>query len=65
MVGKLPWALTRLDKLGALSLDENHFDGPVPDLSALSRLTRLNLASNQLEGELPESIGELSSLQYL
>ncbi|TYH09536.1 hypothetical protein ES288_A07G103700v1 [Gossypium darwinii] len=52
-------------KLSVLTLEENRFTGPLPDLSRLSSLRKLYLKGNRFEGPLPLSIGEISQLVLL
>jgi Leucine-rich repeat (LRR) protein len=40
-------------------------DGPIPDLSANSRLARLDLSNNQLTGPLDVSLFQINSLELL
>ncbi|PRQ18583.1 putative non-specific serine/threonine protein kinase [Rosa chinensis] len=51
--------------LETLDLIGNLFWGSLPDLARFSMLRELNLAANQLNGSLPESVGQLSSLEVL
>ncbi|KAM5573191.1 hypothetical protein ABKV19_012964 [Rosa sericea] len=51
--------------LETLDLSYNQFWGSLPDLARFSKLRELLLASNQLNGPVPESLGQLSSLETL
>ncbi|XP_024172541.1 receptor-like protein EIX2 isoform X2 [Rosa chinensis] len=51
--------------LETLFLAENLFWGSLPDLSHFSKLRVLYLFSNQLNGSVSESVGQLSSLKWL
>ena len=51
--------------LEVLGLSYNQFKGSFPDLSGFSQLRELSLGFNQLNGTLPESIGQLAQLQGL
>ncbi|RVW68127.1 Receptor-like protein 12 [Vitis vinifera] len=53
------------DTLEILDLSRNRFIGSFPDFIGFSSLTRLELGYNQLNGNLPESIAQLSQLQVL
>ena len=51
-------------RVSRLALIDNGLNGPIPDLSALTSLTSLNLSLNQLTGQIPD-LGPLSNLLYL
>ncbi|XP_062029179.1 receptor-like protein EIX1 isoform X2 [Rosa rugosa] len=51
--------------LETLDLSDNLFWGSLPDLARFSKLRYLYLDSNQVNGSLPESVGQLSSLELL
>ncbi|XP_062028807.1 receptor-like protein EIX2 [Rosa rugosa] len=51
--------------LETLDLSDNLFWGSLPDLARFSKLRELYLFSNQLNGSVPESVGQLSSLETL
>ncbi|KAM5573196.1 hypothetical protein ABKV19_012969 [Rosa sericea] len=51
--------------LETLDLGANGFWGSWPDLKRFSKLRKLYLDSNQVNGSLPESVGQLSSLETL
>ncbi|KAL6311417.1 hypothetical protein AAG906_035517 [Vitis piasezkii] len=64
LTGQLPQDLLACANgtLVALSLSDNRFRGLVPYLTGFSVLERLSLDYNQLNGTLPESIGQLAEL---
>ncbi|XP_024169352.2 receptor-like protein EIX1 isoform X2 [Rosa chinensis] len=51
--------------LDTLDLGANWFWGSWPDLKHFSKLRELYLGANQLNGSVPESVGQLSSLETL
>ncbi|KAK9927781.1 hypothetical protein M0R45_024947 [Rubus argutus] len=51
--------------LERLYLSGNQFGGSWPDLTGFSKLRWLHLSYNQLNGSVPESLGQLSSLKDL
>ncbi|KAM5573163.1 receptor-like protein EIX2 [Rosa sericea] len=51
--------------LETLNLGSNRFWGSLPDLKHFSKLRELDLSWNQVNGSLPESVGQLSSLETL
>ncbi|KAL5567831.1 hypothetical protein UlMin_024406 [Ulmus minor] len=57
--------MVSLDKLTTLDLRNNLFWGPFPDLKNFLSLKNLFLDYNQLNGSVPESIGQLSTLEQL
>ena len=58
--------MSGLVSLERLWLSDNNLTGFVPDMSRLpATLTQLNLHSNQLIGQIPPSLGELSELEGL
>lgn len=47
-------------------LQNNNITGPIPaQFGKLARLRKLNLSSNHLFGEIPSSVSNLDSLQFL
>ncbi|XP_012833342.1 PREDICTED: probable leucine-rich repeat receptor-like protein kinase At1g68400 [Erythranthe guttata] len=63
--GPFPTSLTSLTQLRVLSLKQNGFSGPIPDLSALTSLKLLFLSHNRFSGGLPNSLSSLSKLYRL
>ncbi|KAH7544873.1 hypothetical protein FEM48_Zijuj01G0032100 [Ziziphus jujuba var. spinosa] len=69
--GQIPRFLGNLSKLQILDLSGNNFSGKIHDFLGRfkafpkSSLVSLDLSSNSLEGFLPESLGNLRSLQHL
>jgi Leucine-rich repeat (LRR) protein len=53
---------THVEKIG---LGENNLIGTIPDLSAMSNLSSLNLRINELSGEIPASLNSLTQLTAL
>ena len=51
--------------LEALYLTDNQFKGSLPNFSGFSQLRELFLGFNQLNGTLPESLGQLAQLEKL
>ncbi|GAB4854066.1 actin-regulating kinase prk1 [Ancistrocladus abbreviatus] len=56
--GEIPASLIELKKLVELRLEENQFQGKIPDLKQPS-LKALNLSNNQLEGPIPDSLAKI------
>ncbi|GLJ05674.1 hypothetical protein SUGI_0022790 [Cryptomeria japonica] len=63
--GPIPSSFRELDELVSMSLDNNYFDGTLPNLSSLLKLEILILQHNSFSGQLPEWISKLSSLKEL
>ncbi|XP_048323243.2 receptor-like protein EIX1 [Ziziphus jujuba] len=69
--GQIPRFLGNLSKLQILDLSGNNFSGKIHDFLdrfkafPKSSLVSIDLSSNSLEGFLPESLGNLRSLQHL
>ncbi|KAL5568476.1 hypothetical protein UlMin_025051, partial [Ulmus minor] len=66
--GALPDVFTTmvsLEKVTRLDLSNNLFSGLFPDLKNFPSLKNLFLDKNQLHGSVPESIGQLSTLEWL
>lgn len=61
----LPASLGQLTNLRGIQLSGNHFNGHIPDLSSLSKLTSLYLNYNSFSGPLPSSPAHLNKLLYL
>ncbi|PRQ18567.1 putative leucine-rich repeat-containing, plant-type, leucine-rich repeat domain, L [Rosa chinensis] len=51
--------------LETVELGFNQFWGSLPDLKRFFKLRKLDLSNNQLNGSVPESVGQLSSLERL
>ncbi|KAL5204741.1 hypothetical protein ABZP36_009612 [Zizania latifolia] len=62
--GAIPSMVANLTKLSTLNLGSNNFTGPIPrglfSILALSKM--LDLSNNNLEGSIPQEIGNLKSL---
>lgn len=60
-------ALTKLESLRILSLENNSFSGPMPEFNRLSSLKSLFLSENQFSGEIPQDffniMGSLKKLE--
>jgi len=63
--GELPPSLNQMNTLRGIHLESNAFRGPIPDLSNLTSLLKLNLGHSEFSGSIPESIRSLVSLQEL
>ncbi|KDP25034.1 hypothetical protein JCGZ_22569 [Jatropha curcas] len=57
--GHIPSSLATLPRLTQLRLEGNQFSGPIPDFQQ-HRLRSINLASNLLEGTIPESLSKMN-----
>lgn len=55
LMGHIPVSLTTLPKLKELVLDNNHFDGQIPNFDP-GKLTLANFANNHLHGRIPEGL---------
>ncbi|CAN6711063.1 unnamed protein product [Malus baccata var. baccata] len=53
------------NSLESLWLGQNQLAGPLPDLTNFLSLKELSISYNQLSGRIPESIGQMSKLEYL
>ena len=62
-VGKIPKSLSELPKLADLLLDDNQFEGEIPDFSSMG-LRTVNLANNKLEGPIPASLSNVSPSSF-
>ncbi|XP_022846687.1 probable LRR receptor-like serine/threonine-protein kinase At1g67720 [Olea europaea var. sylvestris] len=65
LTGEIPSALTKLNSLVELWLDENSLSGSIPDFSGCPNLKKIHLENNQLTGELPSSLANLPNLKEL
>lgn len=64
--GKLPVAISQMQKLKILVLAHNNFSGEIPpEFGKLKQIQALDLSFNQLTGEIPPEIGNLTSLLWL
>uniref|UniRef100_A0A7N0VHP7 Malectin-like domain-containing protein n=1 Tax=Kalanchoe fedtschenkoi TaxID=63787 RepID=A0A7N0VHP7_KALFE len=63
--GSLPERLVNLTALTHLWLGGNKLTGNIPELSQMPSLQTLHLESNNLEGPIPNSLGDLLNLQEL
>ncbi|KAL3571407.1 hypothetical protein D5086_025311 [Populus alba] len=59
LTGKIPSSLATLSKLMELKLEGNQFQGQIPNFQQKSMKT-VNVASNELEGPIPEALSRLS-----
>lgn len=66
MTGSVPYTFKSLQKLQALSLENNLLSGPLPhhfcDMSSLYIVT---MGQNQISGAIPSCLGNVTSLGYL
>ena len=58
--GPIPPSLADAPRLLELQLNDNKFQGKIPDLKQ-GELTQVNLANNELEGEIPASLKSMTS----
>ena len=65
LAGVLPAGITALDALERLTLRDNDLGGDIPDLSDLDNLEWLVLHRNAFTGSLPDTLGDMDSLDYL
>ncbi|KAL2519021.1 putative leucine-rich repeat receptor-like protein kinase [Abeliophyllum distichum] len=63
--GPFPLPITLLANLRVLSLKQNIFFGPIPDLSNLTSLKFLFISHNKFSGDFPVSVALLSKLYRL
>ena len=64
--GEFPTGIFELPNLQFLSLQSNQeLTGSLPDIQGTHPLLKLNLANTRFFGQLPESIGNFKSLEYL
>eukprot|EP00762_Andalucia_godoyi_P005842 ANDGO_07004.mRNA.1 MDIS1-interacting receptor like kinase 2 len=65
LYGVIPPVFQKFPALRFLDLSSNLLSGGFPAFANDSQLNHLDLAANELEGPLPEMIGELKSLSHL
>ncbi|GMI90201.1 hypothetical protein like AT3G47570 [Hibiscus trionum] len=65
LVGSIPTSIFNISSLINIVLQVNRLSGKLPDLTALSNLELLNLYGNSLNGNIPDSISNVSKLQIL
>ncbi|XVF54883.1 hypothetical protein PTKIN_Ptkin05aG0216500 [Pterospermum kingtungense] len=66
LIGDIPNAIGRLQKLQGLHLESNRLEGTIPpDICELSSLVELFLGGNELSGSIPECIGNLTALRNI
>ena len=69
--GSIPASFGNLTRLEVLDISSDgmypseRLSGPLPDLSGLTRLRRINLERNELDGPLPAYLGQLPLLEEL
>lgn len=61
--GSIPTSLITLPKLLELRLEDNHFDGQIPDFQQES-LNYFNVSGNELEGPIPNSLSGMDSSSF-
>ncbi|KAF3432316.1 hypothetical protein FNV43_RR27056 [Rhamnella rubrinervis] len=61
--GKIPSSLTALPRLTELRLDDNKFQGQIPDFQQPS-LRRLNVSNNDLDGPIPTTLSKLDASSF-
>ncbi|KAM7258014.1 hypothetical protein ACFE04_013755 [Oxalis oulophora] len=59
-IGNIPSSLTELPRLLEVRLDGNQFNGTIPDFPQAG-LRSINVAYNQLEGEIPTKLSNMSA----
>lgn len=58
--GQIPWSLAVLPKLIELSLEDNGFEGSIPDFR-VSKLNHFNVSNNDLQGPIPSSLSNMNA----
>ncbi|KAL2503300.1 Pollen receptor-like kinase 1 [Forsythia ovata] len=61
--GQIPVSLTILPKLMELMLEDNQFEGLIPEFHQ-DRLKWFNVSNNQLEGEIPSSLSHINATAF-
>ncbi|GER36142.1 leucine-rich repeat protein kinase family protein [Striga asiatica] len=62
-VGPIPVGLARLPKLVELRLENNGFEGEIPEFQQV-RMRDFNVSNNQLIGEIPLGVGHLNASSF-
>ncbi|CAA7032063.1 unnamed protein product [Microthlaspi erraticum] len=65
LTGKIGRGIQKLQHLKVLSLSKNNLTGNIIALSNNINLQKLDLSHNSLSGQIPSSLGSVSSLRYL
>ncbi|AEE77394.1 receptor protein kinase [Arabidopsis thaliana] len=65
LTGKINRGIQKLQRLKVLSLSNNNFTGNINALSNNNHLQKLDLSHNNLSGQIPSSLGSITSLQHL
>lgn len=65
LFGSLSSDIAKLTALNDISFANNSLSGPIPNLSNLSRLQRLHLQDNRLNGTVPQTLGTIMGLREL
>ena len=67
LTGPLPEAMNRsnVPLLSAFSAEDNQLTGTIPPMFGSTKLFYLWLSGNNVEGPIPEEMGEMTNLQYL
>lgn len=62
--GKIPSSLATLPGLLVLRLDENKFQGHIPNFQQKDSLKKFNVSNNNLEGPIPASLSNLETSSF-
>ncbi|KAL0737705.1 hypothetical protein Bca4012_013915 [Brassica carinata] len=65
LTGKIGRGIQKLQNLKVLSLSNNNLTGNIASLSNNNHLQKLDLSHNSLSGQIPSSLGSLTSLRHL
>jgi len=65
LTGAIPAEIRKLKKLVTVELHNNSLNGDIPDLSESTNLKRLDLSSNELNGQLDAKLFEMPNLRLL
>ncbi|KAJ0254078.1 inactive leucine-rich repeat receptor-like protein kinase [Hirschfeldia incana] len=65
LTGKIGRGIQKLQNLKVLSLSNNNLTGNIAAISNNNHLQKLDLSHNSLSGQIPSSLGSLTSLRYL